>query len=114
MNQQQSAVGGGYQRQLPRQQRAAGIIEYHPTEGYHFYSPPPPSSPLTRRQMGSHAARQGLAHQSSTLPSDGAIGKFLAASHADNFIRWREIGYRNLEKAHRLHRLEKEIFGGSE
>ena len=31
--------------------------------------------------------------------SDGAIEKFLAASHADNFIRWREIGYKNLEKA---------------
>ena len=97
--QRQSAVGGGPRRQLPQQRTAAGASETLAV-GHHSHPPPllPPSSPLTRRQMGAHAARQGLAHQPSAL-SDGAIEAFLATSHADNFIRWREIGYKNLEKA---------------
>ena len=100
VTQQQSAVCGGYRQQLPRQQMAAGVNESHPVSAYHSHPPPPPSlSPLTRRQMGAQAARQGLAHQPLTLSLDGAIEKVLAASHADNFIRWREIGFKNLEKA---------------
>ena len=96
--QRQSAVSGGPRRQLSQQRMAAGASETLAVDHHSHPPPPPPSSPLTRRQMGAHAARQGLAHQPSALPN-GAIETFLATSHADNFIRWREIGYKNLEKA---------------
>ena len=95
-------VGGGHRHQQPPQKRPTDTDHHRPqtTQVHRHHSnhhpPPPPPSPLTRRQMGAQAARQGLAHQPL---SDGAIEKFLAASHADNFIRWREIGYKNLEKA---------------